>query len=442
MAKTPKTPTYSFHLFYRRANCADEPPSPERWLIDNGINYAQVATIRATSHEEALTFVSGQSGPWYRHPKVTLLVQAPVRECCDGDVLVCDEVTRWSWMILSGCPVAIALPTSVPLDTSLERGAVRGVAWSPDGKAYISCGTAEALFLRVIGPDVSPNYTRHRYGFVYAVAWSPDASRIASGGSNYELHIWDVADLESSHPRGDASFGRILICRLQRDCGSFEGINAISWAPDNLFVAAGGHDGAVRVWHAATGRCDQTLKQQAPVRAASWSPDGKYLAAAGDGGQVVVWEPDMPQVAYVMSPDIGKLRALAWSPDSESLLVGGAKHVLVRYHPSMGVRKDIPLSIYSACSTGILAVTYAPDGQCAAVGCADGTVQIVDIVQNKHVHTFYGHVGAVNAVAWSPDGQHILSGGEDKQVQVWGTEAVLSHQSSPIRKEQEASDER
>jgi len=436
MRKTPKIPVYTFHLYHRLANCANDPPMPEHWLIDNGSAYTPVATIRAASPEEAGTLICGQPGPWYRHPKVTSLVGNPVRACCDGGVFICDAFTRWAWMILSGNPVAIALPTSVPLDTSLERGAVRGVAWSPDGKAYISCGTAEALFLRVLGTDVSPNYTRHRYGFEYAVAWSPDASRIASGGSNYELHIWDVANLESSHPRGDASFGRILICRLQRDCGTFEGINAISWSPHNLFVATGGHDGAVRIWDAATGRCDQTLRQQGPVRAVAWSPDRKYLAAAGDGEQVVVWEPGYRQLAYVMSPDIGNLYALAWSPDSKSFLVGGAKHVLVCYHPSTDSRKEIPLSVYSAGSTGVLAVTYAPDGQFAAVGCADGTVQIVDIVQNKHVHTFYGHTAAVNAVAWSPDGQHILSGGEDKQVQVWGTEAGLSRQSSLGRREQ------
>jgi WD40 repeat protein len=33
--------------------------------------------------------------------------------------------------------------------------------------------------------------------------------------------------------------------------------------------------------------------------------------------------------------------------------------------------------------------------------------------------TYRGHRGAVNAVAWSPDGKRIASGSDDATVQVW-----------------------
>ena len=40
-------------------------------------------------------------------------------------------------------------------------------------------------------------------------------------------------------------------------------------------------------------------------------------------------------------------------------------------------------------------------------------------VDGTLVHVFKGHDHNVNAVAVTPDGQHIISGGGDKRVRVW-----------------------
>jgi len=36
-----------------------------------------------------------------------------------------------------------------------------------------------------------------------------------------------------------------------------------------------------------------------------------------------------------------------------------------------------------------------------------------------HVYTYSGHSGAVNAVAWAPNGKLIASAGKDQTVQIW-----------------------
>ena len=54
-----------------------------------------------------------------------------------------------------------------------------------------------------------------------------------------------------------------------------------------------------------------------------------------------------------------------------------------------------------------------------ASGDAQGQILVWDVVSGKTLYTFTRHAGAINWVAWSPDGQYITSASKDQSVQVW-----------------------
>jgi WD40 repeat protein len=57
-------------------------------------------------------------------------------------------------------------------------------------------------------------------------------------------------------------------------------VHSVSWSPDGKTLAFAGGDGTVRLWEAATGKEQATLKgHTAGVSSVSWSPDGKTLAS-------------------------------------------------------------------------------------------------------------------------------------------------------------------
>lgn len=114
-------------------------------------------------------------------------------------------------------------------------------------------------------------------------------------------------------------------------------------------------------------------------------------------------------------------------PNGDHLLVGGpTSHHLDLYRASDGlVLEMIPLSVY-AHQKGVLSVAVAPDGRAAVAGCADGSVQIVDLCDGgRPLQVYHGHRGPVHAVAWSPKGTHLVSGGSDAAVLVWPVPASL-----------------
>ena len=71
-------------------------------------------------------------------------------------------------------------------------------------------------------------------------------------------------------------------------------------------------------------------------------------------------------------------------------------------------------------------VAALPDGVHFVVGLS-GEVRLYH-VDGTLVHTFKGHAGAGGAVAVTPDGQHIISGSDDKLVKVWSvaTKSLVS----------------
>ena len=81
-----------------------------------------------------------------------------------------------------------------------------------------------------------------------------------------------------------------------------------------------------------------------------------------------------------------------------------------------------PLRIFTG-HTDIICVddclAFSPDGQFILSGSWDDTLKLWSVSTGEEIRTFTGHSDSVRSVAFSPDGQFALSGSWDKTLKLW-----------------------
>lgn len=363
-----------------------------------------------------------------------------------------------------------------------HRGGVRALAFSPDGRSWVS-GDGEGS-LRSWSVEGTPRFTVKGPGPVGALAWLPDGSAfVASRGAELQLYRAEDGAALRLIEGPQAEVRQLLVhqggARLL--AGDAEGgLQAWDLATGELlwqvqahespisFLAAddgegrvytGSAKGGVRSWRAESGRAEGQGPTRA-VAAGSLSADGQRLVLGRSAGGLGVWQPEGWVFLGRLEGDAEGAPAVATSPDGELVLTGGEAGYLRSWHLRSG-------SMISRVRHGraISTVAVSADGEWAASGDVDGGVLLWAVDQAADVRELDGvgvsvtalrfsadgaalwigdargrvhhqpldggareswatHRGPVRGLALSPDGQRLASVGEDGLVQLWtGPEA-------------------
>lgn len=195
---------------------------------------------------------------------------------------------------------------------SRKNGEVWSTAVSPDGRFVIRVYTTR----RVTMTDMEDHrVTELPTGSIAAVAFSPDGRSFVSTGSDGRVVRWSVAS---------SDIDQVLLNQPVP-------LNTVAMSPEGDRIAVGGRDGLVMILN-ATGK-STPLQWTAPtsVNCVRFSPNGRHLAVGcGDwmaslSGQVILFDTEHGQIAH--QKRTAATGAIAFASDDELILGGWAGKV-------------------------------------------------------------------------------------------------------------------
>jgi WD40 repeat protein len=237
-------------------------------------------------------------------------------------------------------------------------------------------------------------------GWVRGCAWSPDGCSIVSASTDNSLRVWDAAS------------GRCNLT-LQGHSGPVLGC---AWSPDGRSIVSASFDGTMRVWVAASGRCNLTLQgHSGPVLGCAWSPDGRSIVSASTDNSLRVWDAVSSRCNLTLQGHSRAVNGCAWSPDGRSIVSASRDNSLRVWDAASG-RCNLTLQGHSG---PVLGCAWSPDGRSIVSASDDKSLRVWDAASGRCNLTLQGHSGTVWGCAWSPDGRSIVSASLDNSLRVW-----------------------
>lgn len=210
--------------------------------------------------------------------------------------------------------------------------------------------------------------------------------------------------------------------------------------------------------------CDIYTAHSKPTTVAKYSPSGFYIASADQSGKVRIW--DTTQKEHILKnefqPFAGIIKDLAWSPDNQRIVAVGEGrekfgHVFAMetgtsvgeiaghskiinscdFRPSRPFRivtgsEDASIGIYEGPpfkfksqiqdhDRFVQAIRFSPNGDHFASAGFDGKLFLYNSNDYSKVAELGSpaHKGGIYAISWSPDGKHLLSASGDKTCKIW-----------------------
>lgn len=298
---------------------------------------------------------------------------------------------------------------------------VAGVDWSPN-RLYVATasqdGTAQVWVadsgkrLFSYSSQIQPAQSNDE---ALAIGWLHDGKRVAVGFSDGTAQVVDATSGKKLFSYGNASTQ----------------INALAWSPDGSALALAYDDGTVQVYAVASGKLITRFTGHLnSVGAVAWSHDGKRIASGSDDATVQVWSAITGQALFVFKEYARRVSSVAWSADDSRIVSCSWDNRATIWD----LRSNRTLLTYEKHKAGWLnAVAWSPDGRLIAsggeVGSVTGNVYIgTSGTRDVNMHIWEAATGnthaiyeslPVNALAWSPEGTRIATASTNGVSQIW-----------------------
>ncbi|KAF1813820.1 WD40 repeat-like protein [Eremomyces bilateralis CBS 781.70] len=269
---------------------------------------------------------------------------------------------------------------------------------------------------------------------VTSLVFSPSGRHFAAAIGR-QIEVWHTPSTPGSSEDGDLEFAPFVRHRIYT--GHFDEVQSIEWSSDSRFFLTASKDLSARIWslNPEEGFIPTSLSgHRQPVLAAWFSKDQETIYTISKDGALFHW-------GYVPKPqraeeDMEIEEEMQWRIiDKHYFMQDNAYVTCAAYHASSNL-------LVAGFSNGIFGLYELPDfSQLQTLSISQNEIDFVSINQSGEWLAFgasklgqllvwewqsesyilkqQSHFDSINSIAYSPDGQRIITTADDGKIKVW-----------------------
>eukprot|EP00928_Gymnodinium_smaydae_P033510 TRINITY_DN2398_c0_g2_i1.p1 TRINITY_DN2398_c0_g2~~TRINITY_DN2398_c0_g2_i1.p1 ORF type:complete len:1413 (-),score=350.26 TRINITY_DN2398_c0_g2_i1:63-3980(-) len=332
-------------------------------------------------------------------------------------------------------------------------GEVMSLAMVAFPQNLLAAGSSSKKVMLLTVPNLDQVAELSHDGQVRSLSFSPSGSLLAGGGGTDSTHglltkksaesatktvIWQVSSKAAQ-------------CQYMGSIAFEDIIHAVAFSPSGKLLAVGGEYSyvAMLLVEKVYGKTAE-LKCTAGVRCLAWSPDSCFLASGGEDMQITVWSVLTESIAFMLPKASDWFCAVAFTTDMRWLAYSGyGEHSVQLRGIEAESFEEMPAELVKLASPKEVKVVDLGSDSDGFVLSMEDTVSKTNSKKDdlfRRVHSrpsvassLLGlaplplvmkwqeetppvrleHRDELVALAFSPDGSRIVSGGEDCSVNIW-----------------------
>jgi len=155
-----------------------------------------------------------------------------------------------------------------------------------------------------------------------------------------------------------------------------------------------------------------------PVLALACALPGKIVAAA-QYGQVELRDATDLHLLRTLGGSKGNVNAVVFSSNSTQLFAAAGQPALGGEVRQWDIADGKIIQVFQGHKDALYALALSPDGAIMATGGYDQKIKLWDVATGKEIKTLSGHNGCVYQLAFRPDGKILASASADRTVKLW-----------------------
>ena len=197
-------------------------------------------------------------------------------------------------------------------------------------------------------------------------------------------------------------------------------IHSLALSPDGKLAVSGDNSGELVAWDVAARKgVKLSPAHHGDVRRVVFSKSGRYFATASKDREIKVWDSATLKLLTTLKGHKSYVYDLDFSPDEKYIASVGSDYLLIVWDTQSGKKlREKANAHYEA----IFQVRFSPDGKTIYTASSDAFIKLWDFDSLNNKAVYKGNKMEIQAIAVSPDGKIIVSGGRDRSILAFSTE--------------------